>query len=652
MDYGIRWDFTPTEHERYYRTSGFSPAVQNPSAGGLLGGMAYEGFGTGRCNCNFMPSYPYAIGPRLGAAYQIDPKTVLRGGWGFTYGQANVFNYLGGNTNVVGVGFNLLTFSAPSFGTPNTTLSNGFQYNPASVFAASLNPGIVPVAGSVSNSPSPWFDRNGGRPPRINNWNLSLQREITPNLIVEAAYVGNRAVWLVSGDASNFGLNNLNELTMQRIASFGLNVSSTSDRSLLTSTFASGLPQQRGFKIPYTGFPTGATLAQSLRPYPQFSNIYTEFSPLGSSWYDALQAKITKRFSHGLQMLTAFTWSKQQGRGFDNVRGRGAQINDSLNYAVNKDLVSTSQPFVIVTSFTYQIPTPSALQKSRLLKEVLGGWTLGGVVSIGSGLPIRVPGSTNNLSQLTFQGRFVNRVPGVSPFLQDPNCHCFDPNTTAVLNPAAWVDPGAGNWGTAAAYYNDYRWQRVHDEEANLAKSFKYRERLSFQIRAEFFKYFQPYGPSNAVFEQYHNAADAGDFRLWKIEPGISRIAPYRPDCRSHYVLIFKCGWDSRTSCTKPLRIVNQAPDKAVHSPVWNCRLKALPLDSLAPVLPQQRRPLGGTRTLPERIFAGLLPSFGPGSEAIGRGLSETSVGLAVGKFRSANDRPPRVFPVLPDSCR
>ena len=81
-------------------------------------------------------------------------------------------------------------------------------------------------------------------------------------------------------------------------------------------------------------------------------------------------------------------------------------------------------------------------------------------------------------------------MPGVAPFLQDPNCHCFDPNTTAVLNPAAWVDPGAGNWGTAAAYYSDYRWQRVHDEEANLAKTFKYRERLSFQIRAEFFNVF------------------------------------------------------------------------------------------------------------------------------------------------------------------
>jgi hypothetical protein len=487
LDYGIRWEFTQTEHERFYRTSGFSPSTPNPSAGGLPGAMVYEGFGQGRCNCNFMPAYPYAIGPRLGGAYQLTPKTVLRGGWGFVYGIANPINYLGSNTNVVGLGFNTLFFSAPAFGTPNTTLSKGYQYSLASVNAASLAPGIVPVAGAISNFPSPWFDRNGGRPPRISTWNVSLQREVTANLLVEAAYVGNRGVWEIAGDASNIELNNLNALSVQRIASFGLNVTNASDRALLTSTFASGLPQQRGFQIPYQGFPLGATLAQALRPYPQFATIFSEFSPVGNSWYDALQAKVTKRFSHGLQMLTSFTWSKNLERGADVNRGRGAPINDSLNYAVNKVLSPESQPFVIANSFTYQIPTPAALGKNRFVTQALGGWQLGGIISIGSGLPIRVPGSTNNLNQLTFQSTFVNRVPGVSPYLVNPNSHSFDPNSTAVLNPAAWVDPGAGNWGTAAAYYNDYRWRRLHDEEVNLAKTLKYRERLSFQIRVEFF---------------------------------------------------------------------------------------------------------------------------------------------------------------------
>jgi Carboxypeptidase regulatory-like domain len=490
LTYGVRWEFTGTVHERYYRTSGFSPTTPNPSAGGLPGAMAYEGFGAGRCNCNFMPAYPYALGPRLGGAYQLNSKTVLRGGWGVVYGVATPFNYLGGNTNAVGVGFNVLQFSAPAFGTANTTLSNGFQYNPASVYTASLAPGIVPVAGSISNFPSPLWDPNGGRPSRINSWNISLQREITPNLLVEAAYVGNRGVWETSGDASNLELNNLNALSFQRIEAFGLNPSSAADRALLTSTFASGIPQQHGFQIPYKGFPLGATLAQALRPYPQFANVYTEFSPVGNSWYDALQAKMTERLSHGLQFLASFTWSKQLERGSDVNRGRGAPINDSLNYAVNKDISPEDQPFVTTISFTYQIPTPTLLGSSRFIRAALGGWQLGGIASIGSGFPIKSPTSTNNLSQLTFQSTFVNRVPGVSPFLINPNSHNFDPYTTAVLNPAAWVDPGPGNWGTAAAYYDDYRWRRVHDEEANLAKTFSYAERLSLQVRVEFFNVF------------------------------------------------------------------------------------------------------------------------------------------------------------------
>jgi hypothetical protein len=488
LDYGVRWEHTNALRERFYRTSGFSPSTPNPSAGGLRGAMVYEGFGQGRCNCNFLSSYPYAFGPRLGGAYKLTPKTVLRGGWGLIYGIATTLDYLGGNTNVVGMGYNTINFSAPAFGTANTTLDKGFQFTQAQLNAATLAPGIVPVAGSISDFPSPWWDPQGGRPPRINTWNVALQREITPNLMLEAAYVGNRGVWELSGDAGTIELNNINALSLQRIGSFGLNVNNAEDRSLLTSTFASGIPQQRGFQIPYQGFPLGATLAQALRPYPQFGAIYSHFSPLANTWYDSLQAKLTNRFSHGLEMLTSFTWSKSMLRGGD-YRGRSAPINDSLNRAVNKDLSPEDQPFVISTAFTYQIPTPGALVKNRFGKGVFGGWQLGGIFSVASGLPIKVPSSTNNLSQLTFQSTFVNRVPGIPPFLVNPNSH-LDPNTAVVLNAAAWVDPGLGNWGTAAAYYSDYRWRRLHDEEANLAKTFIIKERVRFQVRAEFFNVF------------------------------------------------------------------------------------------------------------------------------------------------------------------
>ncbi len=501
LNYGLRWEYTSAMHERYYRTSGFSPTQANPSADGLPGAMEYEGFGAGRCNCNFVHSYPYAFGPRLGGAYQLTPKTVLRAGWGVVYGSATTMDYPGDNLHQVGVGFNTINFSAPAFGTANTTLEKGFTFTQAQLNEASLNPGIAPVPGSISAAPSAWYDRHGARPSRINSWNISLQRQITPNLVVEAAYVGNRGVWELSGDASNLELNNINALSFQRLASFGLNPGSAADRALLTSTFGSGIPQQHGFQIPYEGFPTGATLAQALRPYPQFGNIYSQYSPLGNNWYDSIQAKVTNRLSHGLTMLTSFTWSKAQLRGGD-YRGRYVPVNNSFNYAVNRDLSPEDVPFMLSIAFTYQIPTPGVLHNNRFARAVFGGWQLSGIESIQSGLPIQVPGSNNNLSQLTFESTFVNRVPGVSPYLISPNSH-FDPNTTAVLNPAAWVDAAPGTWGTAAAFYGDYRWQRQHDEEANLQKTFKLRERVSFQIRADFFNIFNRVSYPNWVPQSY-----------------------------------------------------------------------------------------------------------------------------------------------------
>jgi hypothetical protein len=71
-------------------------------------------------------------------------------------------------------------------------------------------------------------------------------------------------------------------------------------------------------------------------------------------------------------------------------------------------------------------------------------------------------------------------------FLQDLNCHCFDPTKTLVLNPAAWVNPPAGTYGTSAAYYNDFRTQRHPTENFNVGRTFRIRESMSFSVRAEF----------------------------------------------------------------------------------------------------------------------------------------------------------------------
>ena len=87
LEYGLRWDYQAPFTELHDRVSAFSPTIANPSAGGLRGAIAYAGSGAGRIGGEFTKNYPYAIGPRLGFAYQIAPKTVLRGGWGLTYSE-------------------------------------------------------------------------------------------------------------------------------------------------------------------------------------------------------------------------------------------------------------------------------------------------------------------------------------------------------------------------------------------------------------------------------------------------------------------------------------------------------------------------------------------------------------------------------------
>src|SRR5207302_1229667 len=81
---------------------------------------------------------------------------------------------------------------------------------------------------------------------------------------------------------------------------------------------------------------------------------------------------------------------------------------------------------------------------------------------------------------------FANRVAGKPLFLQDLNCHCFDPNKVFVLNPEAWAQPGPGQWGSSAAYYSDYRFQRRPNENLALGRAFHIKERQELNLRIEF----------------------------------------------------------------------------------------------------------------------------------------------------------------------
>src|SRR5205823_4669699 len=130
--------------------------------------------------------------------------------------------------------------------------------------------GQYPQAGyATQQAPLVWYDQNAGRPARQTQWSIGIQRELANNLAIEASYVANRGVWWYAP-----ALIDENALTTQAIAAHGLDINNTADQNLLKSALNSTLASQRGFnKAPYAGFPLSATVAQSLRPFPQFNSI-------------------------------------------------------------------------------------------------------------------------------------------------------------------------------------------------------------------------------------------------------------------------------------------------------------------------------------------------------------------------------------------
>ncbi|HEY3824971.1 MAG TPA: TonB-dependent receptor [Bryobacteraceae bacterium] len=476
VEYGLRYDFATASKEQYGRFGTFDPTVPNTQDGGRPGGVTYGA--TCGCDGNFAHNYKFGFGPRLSLAYQLNSKTVLRAGGALVYNGTPDTGILARSVTSVNQVYSTAWAQAPM------TLAGGVPLTYSQVAYPNFDPSHYPVVatpGLPGAAPGYFVDSNGGRPSRSTQWSVGVQREIVPNLTVEADYVGNRGVWWpVSTVGANFNAN-----TPQSLLADGLDITTASARAILAAPIGSAAAGPFQNKLPYPDFPLTSTVAQSLRPFPQFTNSpVAEWAPLGDSWYDALQIRGIERFSHGLTVSANFTWSKTLDNGIEAVE------NDVFNRAQNKYLSSLDRPLVTNINVSYIVPTP-AFTHNKILQFVLRGWQTGALLTYASGTPILVPASTNLLSTDTFLSTsYMNRVPGQPLYLQDLNCHCFDPTKTLVLNPAAWASPPAGTWGTSPAYYNDYRSQRHPTENFNIGRQFRIREAMSLSIRAEFVNIF------------------------------------------------------------------------------------------------------------------------------------------------------------------
>jgi hypothetical protein len=303
----------------------------------------------------------------------------------------------------------------------------------------------------------------------VENWNIGIQQMLPGNFMLDVAYVGTAAHHLLNG---NLDYNQLNP----KYLALG---------SLLNTDITSPVAIAAGIPNPYSGFQ--GSVAQALRPYPQYQAITMSSNPLGNSTYNSLQVRAQKRYSNGISFLLSYTLSKNltdaDGEGGGSFLG---SAQDYYNLRLEKAVTAADVPQAFVAAYTYDLPfgTGKRLRSGNNVvdKYILGGWTMSGIVTVQSGPPL---GITTELS-LPAIGAVRPNVVSNQIYLQHDRSS-FDPAKDLYLNLAAFAAPAPFTFGNAPRLFSQFRAFGTREWDAALQKAIPIRESIRLALKAEFF---------------------------------------------------------------------------------------------------------------------------------------------------------------------
>ena len=392
VNLGLRYDMPIPVTEARDRMSYVDPTLPNPGAGGHPGAYVFEGSGTGRLGGNSPQSiYKKAFGPRVGLAYSVDPKTVIRAGYGIYYSTQRI----GGFAEDDSQGFSgSYTYPTPaSVQTPAVVLSQITAYPGKE--PPFIDPTVMNGQGNAL-----FLESKVDRPGTIQNWTLDVQRQLPFNTIVDVAYVGAHGDHL---QAFLHDPNQGNPVNQARGACLQVNIANQA-----TSPACAG---QTPVAAPYAGF--SGTVSQALRPFPQYGTVTVDSAtmddPFGDYTYNAMQAQITKRTSAGLTVLASYSWSKNITNADSEYPTEAAWEGNDTSGALNtynlkaeKALSQFDIPQRVVLAWTYDLPFGKGKQfanKGGVVNVLAGGWKIAAVQKYQSGTPLSVtsPGWTSGI---------------------------------------------------------------------------------------------------------------------------------------------------------------------------------------------------------------------------------------------------------------
>jgi hypothetical protein len=491
LNLGLRYDVNTPRSERYNRMNGFDPSVVSPVTAPGLGTLhGGEVFMSPTDRTNFSTDYG-DIGPRIGFAYEVFNKTVLRGGYGIFFSTVK-----GGASGTGALGWqgydqvtNWFALNPSNGATPYGRLSNPFPNGvtlPPGSSLGLMNDVGLGAAGPIASIDSP--------NPYEQSWSFGVQHELPSNILLDVTYVGKKGTHLYFGGAG--GLNylpaSIEHYSQSQIAA--LNTYVNNPFYGIITNVNSGLSAST-----YPAY-------QFQLPFPQFTSVSGEDPPWATSIYNALQIKAEKRFSHGLQFLVTYVWSKS----LDDASSTGGAVTwlggithlqDPNNRALERSLSTWDIPSVLQFSYTYELPIgkgkPLLGTANPVVNAILGGWQTNGIWRFTDGRP-EILGLSGGQSLPTYGAQ----QPDLTATLQ---CASSDILNQYFANPNAVSVPAPFTLGTAARTVAGCRQPGQKNVNLSLFKEFqipKLREGARIQVRLETYNAFnhpQFSGPNTTV---------------------------------------------------------------------------------------------------------------------------------------------------------
>jgi hypothetical protein len=454
LNLGLRYELPFPKKESESRVSNLCMNCPNPAADGYPGALQFAGNGPGRTGQDsFLDVRKNAWGPRAGFAFQAFPTFVVRGGGGIFY----VAEREGGNADRGTTGFgggNDVT--SPDGGvSPALLLDQGF---PSFPHPPTIDPGLG-LFGTV-----PFAARYAGYAPKMYDWNLTLEKGIGSSSVFRVSYQATIGVALLSNREQ------LNQVDPKYL----------SLQQVLFLPISSDAAKAAGIGKPFPSFPDDRSVAQALRPFPQYTGFDhdVDSDTTGHSTYHALTASFEHRYANGLWFLTSYTFSKLisnvQGEnpGLGGFTGNGdASTQNAYDRRADKAISNQDVPHHLVLAYSYELPIGRGKKylanSNAIAQGVFGGWKISGVHQYQTGYPLRVISTQDvGLYAGTIRANLITGVPLKNPAFNG------DPNSAPYINPAAFQRPPNFTFGTSPANLPWLRSPGILSEDISLGKDF------------------------------------------------------------------------------------------------------------------------------------------------------------------------------------